>query len=114
MLGAVGAAVPLGGIQPHIAAQVDDGHAPLGGGGGEEGRRPVRQRKKDDLDRGDPLEIDRSQQPIATLELGMQLAETPALRGVTADVGQLDIGVPVEETDQFAPGISGGAEDGGS
>ena len=71
------------------------------------------QSEKEDLDRWEGLKGDSPQYPITAVQMRMNFVEAPALGGMAADIGQFDLGVPVEESDQLPAGVPGGAENGG-
>ena len=52
--------------------------------------------------------------PIAALEMWMHGAESLPCRGVGTEVGDLEIRMTVDQTDQLTTGVTGRTEDGDS
>ena len=64
------------------------------------------------IDTAEPLRVEGLEHAIAAAQVGMNLPEALARTPVCAEPHELERRMPVEDPDEFASGIAGGAEDG--
>src|SRR5206468_12594571 len=115
VLEAVPAGVRVGG-EPEVTGEIDHDRAAPQEGRRQTRARPVRERGEDEVRGiGHRVRLELPQRQIAGRDRGqvwMDLGQVLADRALGAYVRDLDRRVGVEETHQYAPGESGGAEHG--
>jgi hypothetical protein len=111
MVGSVGVEIPVVGVEPVIAPQIDHLRPTGRKFVADLPRQTMWQGEEGDVDVTDVVEVVRTERAPAAAEMRMYLGQQASLFAVGAEMDEIELGVVVDESNDLSPGIAGSSDD---